>query len=525
VGCEVVEGTRYITKALTLPAGLPLGYHRFSLELPGRPPAKSLVIVAPGTAFTHLQDGHGPSWGVFLPLYALQSNRSWGSGNFSDLEALASWAGGLGAKLVATLPLLPVFLDEPFDPSPYAPVSRLMWNEFYLDVSRVPELQQCPAARELVCSPGFQEEVGKLRRAPLVDYRLGMALRRRALEEVSRHFFSAPTPGRLEALDRFAAANPYVDDYARFRAAGEKLMQPWHSWPERQRGGTVGEGDFDQEVKDYHRYVQWQSHDQMDGLCRAAQKDGVRLYLDLPLGVHPGGYDSWRWQQLFAPKVAVGSPPDAFFTRGQNWGFHPLHPEKLRDSGYEYFTRYLRHHLKQAGLLRIDHVMSLHRLFCIPLGMAPSQGVYLRYPAQEFYAILSLESHRQQAGIVGEDLGTVPREVRAAMGRHGLSRMYVVYFNLSAEGEHRGLTPVPRGALASVNTHDLPPFAAFYRGEDIVDRVEPGHQSGDTAAQAQEIREGQILALRSFLLGKGVSENAHAGPSEVLPALQPQARP
>ena len=36
------------------------------------------------------------AWGVFLPLYALHSERSWGAGDFSDLEALTDWVTKLG---------------------------------------------------------------------------------------------------------------------------------------------------------------------------------------------------------------------------------------------------------------------------------------------------------------------------------------------------------------------------------------------------------------------------------------------
>ena len=72
--------------------------------------------------------------------------------------------------------------------------------------------------------------------------------------------------------------------------------------------------------------------------------------------------------------------------------------------------------------------MGLHRLFWVPKGCSPSEGAYVRYPAEELYAILSLESHRHSSALVGENLGTVPSAVNRAMGRHNIQRMYVLYF-------------------------------------------------------------------------------------------------
>ena len=142
--------------------------------------------------------------------------------------------------------------------------------------------------------------------------------------------------------------------------------------------------------------------------------------------------------------ATAGAPPDAVFTGGQNWYFPPLHPENIRQDGYRYVRDYLRHHLQYADMLRIDHVMGLHRLFWIPPGQDASRGVYVRYHAEELYAILALESHRHRSVIVGEDLGIVPAYVRKAMSRHGLHRMYVLYYELAED---------PSRALRRIRVH------------------------------------------------------------------------
>jgi len=462
-----IEGKPYVVKQVPLPNRLPWGYHYLTLELLGRQ-EQSLIISCPLKTYTHPEELEDRSFGVFLPLYALHSQRSWGSGDFSDLQALIGWVAEMGGRVVATLPLLAAFLDEDADPSPYLPASRLLWNEFYLDINAVPELQECPSAQALLESSSFQNEIKALRNAPLVDYRRQMALKREILKELCRCLF-AEASNRLDKLHRFAEANPLVEDYARFRATSDKHGNSWRLWPHPLQEGILTEGDYEEENKRYHLYVQWLAHQQIKRVSEEAREKGVQLCLDLPLGVHPDGYDVWREREAFIPGAYAGAPPDAVFTQGQSWGFPPLHPERIREQGYRYLIACLHHHLRCAGVLRIDHVMGLHRLFCIPKGLEAAHGVYVRYRAEELYAILALESHRHKAIIVGEDLGTVPSYVRPAMRRHSLHRMYVVHYELASD-LRRGLPQVSSDSVASLNTHDMPPFAAFWQGLDIEER-------------------------------------------------------
>jgi 4-alpha-glucanotransferase len=471
IGNTETEGLKYVVRILPLKDRLPLGYHRLVLEFPGRL-ENSLLISAPVRAYAPPDTPENRGWGAFLPLYSLHTRDSWGGGDFSALERLMAWTDEMGGSVVGTLPLLAAFLDGSSGYSPYVPVSRLLWNEFYLDINRVPELQNCPDAQSLLASKLFRNEIEALRGATLVDYPRQMALKRKALEEMSRCVFGN-RGGRLEELRRFCAGHPVLEDYARFRAALEKQCVPWRLWPQRLRDGILKEGDYEEAAKHYHLYVQWLACRQMERISRNARNKSPQLYLDLPLGVHPDGYDVWREHDAFVLGASGGAPPDAVFKKGQNWTFPPLHPEKIREQAYRYVIDYLRHHFRHAGFLRIDHVMGLHRLFCIPDGMEARQGVYLRYRADELYAILALESHRSKTVIVGEDLGTVPPYVRRDMRKHNFQRMYVVHYEL-ASSPRKGLPSVSRNTVASLNTHDMPPFVSFWQGLDIKERLRLG---------------------------------------------------
>jgi len=487
------------TTTVALPPDLPPGYHTLEVETGSRR-AEALVIAAPPRAWP---DGEKREkrWGVFLPLYALRSKRNLGAGDLTDLEGLLSWTAARGGSVTGTLPLLAAFLDEPFHPSPYSPASRLFWNEFYLDLRRDPVFRVSRRAREIAQSPSFRREVGTLRRGRLVDYRRGMALRRKVLEAMAETFF-AGGGDRDPGFRRYRAERPDAQEYAAFRAAGESLRAPWAAWPRPMRDGEIPPSAFRERDRRTHLFVQFAFDRQFREITGAAERRGQSLYLDLPLGVAYDGYDVWRYRDLFVLDVAAGAPPDDFFTRGQNWGFPPMHPERIREEGYRYYRACLRHQLRHAGILRIDHVMGFHRFFWIPKGMEAHEGTYVRYRAEEFYAILALESHRHRSTIVGEDLGTVPPDVRPAMARRGIRRMYVVQFALSTD-PGKALGRVPRGCLASVNTHDMPTFSSFWEGGDIRERESLGLLDAKGKREEAARRGAQKRALAEFFRANG----------------------
>jgi 4-alpha-glucanotransferase len=499
-----VEGNPYWELDMRLPGDLPFGYHTLSLEA-GKRFYRSLVISAPRKAFVGASGHSKKSWGVFIPVYALRSESNWGVGDFGDLKELMEWVHGRGGSLVGTLPLLASFLNEPFDPSPYSPVSRLFWNELFLDLNRVPEMDHCPEAQNLVASGDFQTERRELQAHSLVDYRRAMALKRRALEPLARTMFARPS-ARQQEFFGYVESHPDLQDYAQFRATCDRRRSSWWTWPQRLREGKLSSGDYGPEAMRYHMYVQWLAEEQIRSFAKGCGSKGEGLYLDLPLGVNSDGYDVWRERPSFVLDVSAGSPPDGFFTRGQSWGFPPMHPEKMREDGYAYLRKALHHHLAHACVLRIDHVMGLHRLFWVPKGFEPRDGAYVHYPAEEMYAILALESARNQALIVGEDLGTVPGYVRPALARHKVQRMYVLQFEVAPD-EKKALPGPQEDSLAALNTHDMPPFAAFWEGLDVQDRVDLGLLDKEGAICELNNRSKLRNALVRFLCADGRSQS------------------
>jgi 4-alpha-glucanotransferase len=224
------------------------------------------------------------------------------------------------------------------------------------------------------------------------------------------------------------------------------------------------------------------------------------VYLDLPIGCHPDGYDIWDQPDRYAP-ASVGAPPDSLFLGGQEWGLPAIIPARSRRDGHLAFRKAVRHQLSVAGLLRIDHIMGLHRAWWVPRGLKAIDGAYVLQPTDEMFAIICLESHRAGAAVIGENLGTVPQEISDALEAHGLLGMKVA---------QDGLVEPEPGDLIALSSHDTPPFAAWWKGIDIDDGEDLGVYTDGRGDVARQQRRETINYLEELLGTNGLEETRDA---------------
>ena len=435
-----LEDGTVLTGTDVLPHDLPLGYHDLGRARGGGADAPIRLIVSPGRC--HLPP-HARAWAFAVQLYALRSEASWGSGDLADLAALGEWAAAIGAGALLVSPLHAVLPGLPQQPSPYFPSSRCFRNPLYLRVD----------------DAGLRDDGRSLNTSRRIHRDAAYELKIEALEQRWADFagdaaFDAFRRDRGEVLRGFAT----------FNALSEMHGRPWTRWRaalQHPSSPAVAEfaAEFGERIR-FHEWVQWLLDVQV-----AAASAPIGLVHDLAIGVDPGGADAWLWQDTFALGMRVGAPPDDFNAAGQDWGVPPFDPWRLRLARFEPFVQTVRAGLRGAAGLRIDHVMGLFRLFWIPPGCGPDQGVYVRYPWQELLDIVALESVRAGAFVVGEDLGTVEPGVRAELAHRGALSYRVLWF------EDDPPACWPADAVAAVTTHDLPTVAGVWTGLDSPDAL------------------------------------------------------
>jgi 4-alpha-glucanotransferase len=448
------------------------------------------------------------AWGFTVQLYSVRSRASWGHGDLRDLAELAAWSGALGADFVLVNPLHAAEPRPPVSPSPYLPMTRRQVSPLYLRIEDIPEYAGLSAgdrARvEALAAPLHTASTT----AALIDRDAVWAAKRAALEMIRTVPLSARRRAELDAfLGRDGQA---TQDWATWCAIAEVHGPDWRSWPSALADpGSAEVAELSRTRADrveFHAWVQWLVAEQAAAAQRAARQAGmdIGVIADLAVGAHPGGADAWARQDVIVPGISVGAPPDEFNQRGQDWTLPPWHPGRLAAQAGRPLGELVAATTRNAGGMRVDHVMGLARLWWIPTGMPPGLGTYVRYDHELLGGVVAAEVARAGALAIGEDLGTVEPWLRTFLAARRVLGTSMLWFERRADGTPRRPGGWRRGCLATVGTHDMPPAAAFLTGDQVTIRAELGlltqpEAAERAAAQADAARWLAMLAREGLL--------------------------
>jgi 4-alpha-glucanotransferase len=466
----------------------------------------------------------GRSWGFAVQLYSVRSRSSWGHGDLRDLADLAAWSGrDLGADFVLVNPLHAAEPRPPVSPSPYLPMSRRQISPLYLRIEDIPEYQGLSASDRARVEALADPLRAASTTAALIDRDAVWAAKRAALELIRTVRLTASRRAELDAF--LARDRRALEDWAAWCAIADVHGPDWREWPRALTDpGSAEVTELRRTLADrieFHAWVQWLAAEQFSAAQQAARRAGMTIGVitDLAVGAHPGGADAWARQDVIVPGVSVGAPPDEFNQRGQNWTLPPWHPGGLVAQAGRPLAELIAANTRNAGGLRVDHVMGLARLWWIPAGMSPDRGTYVRYDHELMGGVLAAEVARADALAIGEDLGTVEPWLRKFLAGRRVLGTSMLWFERRADGTPRRPGGWRRGCLATVGTHDMPPAAAFLTGEQVTIRAKLGlltQPEAEERATAQAEVAGWLAALAGENL---LPRQARPSPQEFTVAL------
>ena len=459
---------------------LACGYYTLSAETGGKSCFVRLIVAPESVYQPKLLANGGRMNGLTMHLYSLRSERNWGIGDFTDLLNLMKYAAEKKLDFVGINPLHALFTSKPAFASPYSPSSREWLNPIYLDVEKVGAFTYNEQLKNWLAQPKIRQRIAALRITETVTYTAVWACKRDALHMA----FNAFEQDTCEAAENERAAfeafvlekGKALQGFGLFEALDQYYSRPgqvgWQSWPSEfhQPDSEAVEKfarNHEREIR-FYMWLQWLCAEQLREVNQAAAEYGVKLgiYGDLAVGVARGSADTWLNRQDYCMDLSVGAPPDPLGPTGQNWDLPPLNPLMLKHTGYEKFAHLLRENMRLYGVLRIDHVMALCRLWWVLNGKTADFGAYVHYDAEVMFAILALESRRNRCVIIGEDLGTVPDEARHLLNRYQVFSYKVMYFSKGWNGFQLP-EEYPEQAITVISTHDVAPLAGYWTGKDL----------------------------------------------------------
>ncbi|MBI5317963.1 4-alpha-glucanotransferase [Bradyrhizobium sp.] len=496
--------------AIEWPGHLPPGVYRLRLSDAAGTVEEVPFVSAPAQAFGGDFDR---GWLLAVQLYGVRSTRNWGMGDFTDLAELIELAHHFGADGVGLNPLHALFDDKPADCSPYSPNSRLFLNALYVDVDAIPEYPEDAVSAVANTTP-------RLRQSETVDYVAVAALKWPALRAAFKAFKTGATPERRDDFKKFRTdRGTLLSHFACFEVLRHKLKKPWWEWPQEWRvpdeaacarlraGPDSGEIEFIE-------FVQWNADRQLAACKARADQLGMKvgLYLDVAVGVQSNGFDAWKEQGAISRLLGVGAPPDPLAPAGQDWGLAGYNAIGLEQRSFEPFRQMLQAAMRHAGAIRLDHVMGLMRLYLVPRGFGPRDGVYVPMPFEAMLAVTALESVASRCVVIGEDLGTVPEGFRDRTRDWGIWSYLVMMFERDEHGAFRGIDHYQPNALVTFNTHDLATYAGWRHFADLKLKRSLGFDPGET-----DDDRWRALTMLDRVLGQhGIHDNSLNAVAEFL---------
>lgn len=515
---------------------LETGYHRLTFG-----EEQVTIAVAPRRGLSIVDAGRGRRmWGLAAQVYGLTRKGDGGIGDMGGVATLAEAAALAGADALALSPLHAGFSADPHHFGPYSPSSRLFLNALHADPDFLfGEARVAEAARTSNSASDRKRHESEA----LIDWPNAAAAKLKTLRALYDNFraveLAERAPGRL-ALDfaRFRQeSGALLEEHARFEAihgarfGADPGQWDWRGWPDGFRGPAGAEvADFAKAHPEdiaFHAFLQWIADRSFAAAQRVAEKAGMAIGLisDLAVGMDAGGSHAWSRQRDMLVGLSVGSPPDLFNPNGQNWGLATFSPMALKANGFAPFVATLRACMKNAGGVRIDHVLGLQRLWVAPEGADAKEGAYLSFPLDDMLRLTALESERNGAVVVGEDLGTVPEGFREKLAEAGVAGMRVLQFERS---DGQGFFPpsyYSEDALAMTTTHDLPTMAGWWSGADIALKASiGGQQFGETPENDDAARASERSELWRAFEAAGVADGAEPSPTETVAAIDAAVR-
>jgi 4-alpha-glucanotransferase len=389
--------------------------------------------------------------GIALPLFSLRSSKSSGIGEFCDLLPLIDWCQEIGYDTIQLLPLN----DTGIDTSPYSALSALALNPIHLSLWNLPEVEKYSDLQPLL------KELETLNLSQRCDYPTVQAGKNAFLRTYYHYVKDAILSGSDYKV--FLEKNGWVLNYALFKALKEKFnWKPWSTWGADYC--NVQEERLQELLKEYkneisfHIFLQFLCFHQFREVKKHAEEKKIFMMGDIPILIDRESADVWLYPHLFDLNYSAGAPPDMYSQDGQNWGFPLYNWVEIEKEDFQWWKERLKVAEPFYDIYRLDHIVGFYRIWAIKDGLAGRFGEFIPHDnwVTQGEKILRVLLENCKMLPIGEDLGTIPPEVRVSMHQLGILGTKVMRWERVWNEDRRFIKPEDYSveSMTTVSTHD-----------------------------------------------------------------------
>ncbi|WP_348664003.1 4-alpha-glucanotransferase [Chlamydia vaughanii] len=403
--------------------------------------------------------GTMPKHGIAVPLFSLHTQNSCGIGEYLDLIPMISWCQKHGFQIIQILPIN----DSGEDSSPYNSISSVALNPLYLSLSQLPYAKAIPYANAKI------RTMQQLCKQPYVHYPQVKAAKWEFLRDYYQYAVQA---GALkdEDFQIFCEKEQYwLRPYTVFRSIKHHLKgAPVNNWPKAYTD-IKNFPDFEKQFKDensFFAYVQFLCFQQMSQVKAFADNHRVFLKGDLPILISKDSCDVWYYRRFFSSAGSAGAPPDIYNTEGQNWHLPIYNMDTLAQDNYTWWKSRLRYAENFYSIYRLDHIIGFFRLW---VWDSSGNGKFIPERSEDYLKqgtnILTHILKASRMLPIGEDLGSVPSDVKQTLSKLGICGTRIPRWerNWEGDGSFIPLDQYSPLSVTSLSTHDSDTLALWWR--------------------------------------------------------------
>lgn len=433
------------------------------------------------------------------------SPRREGDLGIGDTVALLEWIDWAADHHVGFIQLLPIN-ENGIEESPYSGISSVALDPIYLafDAERIPGLEDKDIEKA-------RDRMKEALDAPLVDYAVVRGTKRTLLELAWSRFENAGKPLHKEFKQFQKAEEEWLGDYCVFRYLMELhgVSKTWNEWPESCNTPEKAyefleyQRTLDAAVVDYRlgffAFVQWLCFRQWLEVRAHADKRGVKLMGDVPIGISWHSCDVFFTRDEFHLDWYGGSPPEgsgqshSFFQQwGQNWGIPLYRWDHMQANDFIWWQKRIARLTRIFNIFRLDHILGFYRIYAFPwrpernhefIGLSHEQAAAMtgghlpHWFLRPDDTVENKAANREDgdvrlrailkaakgAEVIAEDLGWVPDYVRPHLADLEITGFRIPHWDCNDHGHPTPGNAFPENSFATYSTHDHQPVNAIWQ--------------------------------------------------------------